>query len=172
MAHVHNVVDTDTHYIIDGNTKEIANTFEVKRVLIQNDHNSERLTFEIPRFFDGHDLLSCNLNEVIYYNTDKVKKEKKYGAYEIKDLKKKEGNEDVLIFTWLISDDATEFDGSIVFNISFQCVNNNDKVEYALNTALFELKVEPGMPKDAKGNIKVISLEPECWYERSEESWT
>ena len=49
MAHVHTVSDMDIHYKIDGVTRRIVNIDETKRMLVQNDHNSERLTFEIPR---------------------------------------------------------------------------------------------------------------------------
>ena len=56
MSHNHNVIDTDAHYKIDGITRTIVNIDETKRELVQNDHNSERFTFEIPRYVDGHDF--------------------------------------------------------------------------------------------------------------------
>ena len=48
MAHIHSVYDNDTHFKIDPATRQISNE-SGKVVLMQNDHNSERFTFEIPR---------------------------------------------------------------------------------------------------------------------------
>ena len=58
-VHSHPVPDTDTYFIIDPITRKIENTNRKKNVIMQYDHNSERLTFELPRFVDGHDMLEC-----------------------------------------------------------------------------------------------------------------
>lgn len=56
MAHKHPIYDTDPHFKIDGDTRVIINASDVKVALMQGDHNSERFTFEIPRYVDGHDM--------------------------------------------------------------------------------------------------------------------
>ena len=53
MAHKHSVYDTSLHFIIDGNTRLVKNSTEAKVTLVQYDHNSERITFELPRYIDG-----------------------------------------------------------------------------------------------------------------------
>lgn len=170
MSHIHNVIDTDTHYVIDSASREIANAFEIKNILVQHDHNSERLTFEISRYIDKYDLLNCNNNEIIFVNIDKIKKEKNYGSYTIKDLKEKEDDENTLVFTWLVSNEATKYVGSIEFGIRFQCIEN-DNVDYSWNTATFKIKVIAGMPEDIDSLVEVVELKPEFWYERIEDSW-
>ena len=65
MAHKHSVIDTDKHFVIDPVTREITNNSE-KLSLMQNDHNSETYTFEIPRNIDGHEMALCNVVEIHY----------------------------------------------------------------------------------------------------------
>lgn len=52
MGHEHNVRDSDARFIIDPVTMGIKNNYNKKITLIQFDHNSERLTFEIPKEID------------------------------------------------------------------------------------------------------------------------
>lgn len=51
--HEHSIYDTDPHFVIDAVTRAIT-TQSKKLKLMQYDHNSERLTFEMPRHIDGH----------------------------------------------------------------------------------------------------------------------
>lgn len=48
MAHNHIVADSDMHFVIDPATREITNG-SGKATIIQNDHNSERSTFDFTR---------------------------------------------------------------------------------------------------------------------------
>ena len=75
MAHIHSIYDCDTHFVIDPVTREIKNESE-KTVIVQNDHNSERFSFELPKTIEGHDMSLCNVVQVHYLNTDKNNKEK------------------------------------------------------------------------------------------------
>lgn len=138
MAHIHDVVDTDIHYKINGVTREVTNINETKRILVQNDHNSERFTFEIPRYIDGHDLSSCNRVQVHYTNVSMNGKEQNVGVYDIEDVGIKMDDEEVVIFTWLISDNATKYAGTINFNIRFACINEDGIAEYIWNTIVYK----------------------------------
>lgn len=60
IEHKHAVPDSDTYFMINPYTREIENTNYNKTVLMRGDHNSERFTFEIPRYVDGHDMSLCN----------------------------------------------------------------------------------------------------------------
>jgi hypothetical protein len=51
MAHEHIVIDTDTHFTIDENTRLISIASGQTKVM-QGDHRSERITFELPRLID------------------------------------------------------------------------------------------------------------------------
>jgi hypothetical protein len=136
MAHIHDVIDTDVHYKIDGITRTITNINKTKRELVQNDHNSERFTFELPRYIDTHDMLTCNSVQVHYVNVDKYGKIKQSGIYVVDDLKIKPNDDSTVLLSWLVSGDATQFVGTLNFSIRFACVDN-DEVNYVWNTTVF-----------------------------------
>ena len=136
MSHIHPVVDTDVHYKIDGITRTITNIDETKRELVQNDHNSERFTFELPRYFDGHDFSECNVVQVHYENADAFGKNKSSGIYIVDDLHINTTDNDTVILSWLVSSDATKYVGTLSFAIRFSCVT--DTVDYAWNTKKFD----------------------------------
>ena len=60
MGHTHAVYDSDTHFLIDPITRAITNANNAKTALMQHDHNSERYTFECPRYIEQHDMSKCN----------------------------------------------------------------------------------------------------------------
>ncbi len=137
MSHIHNVIDTDVHYKIDGVTRTITNINETKRELVQNDHNSERLTFDMPRFIDGHDLSECNSVQIHYVNLDRFQKSKIFGVYEVDDLHVKSDDENAVALSWLVSGHSTQYVGTLNFSIRFACVRDN-VVQYVWNTTVFK----------------------------------
>lgn len=136
LAHIHSVYDTDAHFKIDGVTRAVKNASETKTMLVQHDHNSERFTFEIPRIVDGHDMSTCNVVQVHYINIDSRNKENQYsGVYEVDDLQVSPNGDDVVILSWLISGNATQYVGSLNFIIRFVC-SSDGAVDYAWNTVI------------------------------------
>ena len=136
MAHDHTIYDSDQHYSIDPISRAITNNSpSAKVVLMQNDHNSERLSFDIPRNIEEHDLLECNEVLVHYTNTDLNKRNSNVGVYEVNDVAISDSDESKLSFSWLISNNATFYPGSLNFLISFSCVENGICV-YRWNTGI------------------------------------
>ena len=136
MAHLHSVYDTDPHFQIDGVTRSVKNASSTKTVLIQHDHNSERFTFEIPRMVDGHDMSTCNVVQIHYINIDSTDKSKQYsGIYEVEDLQISPDSNDVVICSWLISANATQYVGNLSFVVRFACTSDYS-IDYAWNTAI------------------------------------
>lgn len=136
MAHDHTIYDSDQHYSIDPISRAITNNSpSAKVVLMQNDHNSERLSFDIPRNIEGHDLLECNEVLVHYTNTDLNKRNSNVGVYEVNDVAISDSDESKLSFSWLISNNATFYPGSLNFLISFSCIENGVCV-YRWNTGI------------------------------------
>ena len=134
MPHTHNIVDAGNHFVIDPSLRSItASNPEI--VLVQGDHNSERYTFEIPRMIEGHDMLMCNRIEVHYDNISKNKKELSEGVYLVDDANVDGSN---LIFSWLVSGNATRLAGTMQFGINFRCIDANDEVTYAWGTDTFK----------------------------------
>lgn len=136
MAHKHSVYDTDTHFSINPTTRALKNEASSKTCVIQHDHNSERFTFEIPRTVENHDMSLCNVVQVHYININPQTKEQKTGVYEVDDLQISPEGDDVVILSWLISQNATQLVGSLNFLIRFACVTDGN-VDYVWNTAIY-----------------------------------
>ena len=142
MAHTHSVIDDDLHFIIDPSTREIGNGSQ-KVKLMQYDHNSEQFTFEIPRFVEGHDMSLCNSIRVNYININKSNREQHPGVYEVRDIKVEEDN---VIFSWLVSRNATQYVGPLNFLIKFMCFDEDSNVIYEWHTDIFKsASVSTGM---------------------------
>ena len=144
MAHLHSVYDTDKHFLIDAASRTIKN--ESKKItVVQYDHNSERFTFELPRYIDGHDMSVCNKVEVHFINIDSATKAKSDGLYIADDFQISPDDDKVVICSWLISGEATQYAGQLAFLLRFCCMDGSE-VEYAWNTAMYsEIYVSPGM---------------------------
>ena len=136
MAHKHSVYDSDTHLRINPTTRTFAVEGFTKNTIVQHDHNSERFTFELPRFIEGHDMLVCNSVQVHYLNVDANTQETSSGVFVVTDLQESPEDENIAIFSWLISSNATKYVGSLNFCIRFACISEENTVDYAWNTAV------------------------------------
>lgn len=134
MAHTHSVTDTDIHFEIDGVTRSVKNVTETKTMLVQFDHNSERFTFKLPRYVDGHDLSLCNMVRVHYINIEKSKRTQNSGISEITDLAVCTDDQQYVTCSWLVPNTATQLAGSLHFVVQFAC-EENGKALYSWNTA-------------------------------------
>ena len=145
MAHIHEVIDSDKCFTIDPITRLIVNDVGNKKTqLIQNDHNSERFAFQLPRYIEGHDMSLCDKVEVHYINIDQSSNERSVGVYEVTDLALSEDNKSVLL-SWLISSNATRYVGVLSFAICFKCMSD-DVIEYSWNTAInSSIQITKGM---------------------------
>ena len=145
MAHIHEVIDSDKCFTIDPITRLIVNDAGNKKTqLIQNDHNSERFAFQLPRYIEGHDMSLSNKVEVHYINLDQSSNERSVGVYEVADLALSEDNESVLL-SWLISNNATKYVGVLSFAICFKCMSDN-VIDYSWNTAInSSIQIAKGM---------------------------
>lgn len=130
----HSVFDSDSRFIIDPASREIKNT-SGKTTLAQHDHNSERITFEIPRFIDSHDMSLCDSVQIHYLNVDSATKDKSPGTYDVDDLQVSAADEDKVICSWLISANATKYTGKLNFVVRFACTENGN-VLYAWHTGI------------------------------------
>ena len=123
--HKHPVYDTDLHLIIDPVTRSVNNN-SGKTVLMQNDHNSERFTFELPRYIEEHDMTLCNIVEVHYINISGTNKsEQSSGIYSVNDLSISRDDENVVTGTWLVSRNGTVYPGSLNAIFRFACVDED-----------------------------------------------
>lgn len=134
--HTHDVYDTGKCFEINGISRFIKETSSTKLVLVQGDHKSEVITFQLPRFIDGHDMILCNKIRVHYINIETSTNNKSADLYEVTDLKLCEECEDILTFTWTIEAPATKYHGSLAFLVKFECTEG-DSILYQWNTAKY-----------------------------------
>lgn len=128
------IVDTDSHFVIDAISRSITNSQHRKTSLIQYDHNSERFSFDIDRYIEGHDILNSDKIRVHYINTSSTRS-KYIGVYEVDDLSIHPDDDNKACFTWLISENATHYNGTLSFLVSFECIEGDDIV-YRWNSAI------------------------------------
>lgn len=138
MNHSHVLYDSDPHFKIDPISRKITNESSTKTTIIQYDHNSERFTFEMPRYIEGHDMASCNVVEIHYLNVEANTKIVKAGVYTVDDLQIKPDDENSVVCSWLVPNNATRFVGQLQFLIRFSCAyDDTGKIDYVWNTAVY-----------------------------------
>ena len=135
MAHTHPVIDSDSRFVINSITREISTTSD-KLELIQGDHQSERITFEIPKIVEGHDMSLSDRIEVHYINIDRRTNATSRDVYIIDDAAV---DGDKLTFSWLISGNATKYYGRLNFIILFECLDPDGNYTYKWNTEICKL---------------------------------
>ena len=162
--HTHDVYDTGKHFEINGISRFIKETSATKLVLVQGDHNSEVITFQMPRYIDGHDMLLCNKIRVHYINLDTKTNDKSADIYEVTDLALcEECEEETLTFTWKIEAPATKYYGSLAFLIKFECTEG-DSILYQWNTSRYVgVNVLDGMD-NSEEFVEKYSNVLEEWY--------
>lgn len=136
MAHQHPVKDTDLHFVIDPVTRVVKNN-SGKIVIMQHDHQSEILTFELPRYIDTHDMSLSNAVRVHYINIGSSSKyEPVSGVYEITDLQIDPENENLVTCSWTLTNNTTQLEGTLNFIIRFSCLTG-DTIDYSWSTAIY-----------------------------------
>lgn len=137
MSHSSKIFDTETHFKIDPATRSITNASNSNNILVQNDHNSERFTFDMPRYVDGHDMLESTVVRIHYRNVSSNGLSRNNDVYSPDDVDLREDDENTIAFTWLLSSATTQYIGNLHFSIEFLCVDG-EKVEYAWNTGVYK----------------------------------
>ena len=167
MAHTHDVYDTGKHFEINGISRFIKETSTTKLVLVQGDHKSEVVTFKMPRYIDGHDMLLCDKIRVHYINIETQTSNSSADIYEVTDLKLCEDceEEEILLFTWTIEAPATKYFGSLSFLVKFECTEG-DNILYQWNTAKYvNINVLNGID-NSEAFVAKYSNVLEEWYNK------
>lgn len=160
MLHEHAIIDSDVRFHIDSYTRNIKDTTPAKKTIVQYDHNSERYTFDLPRYIEGHDMTLCNVVEVHFTNTEKSTKLYFDGKCPITDLQVSPDDENTVLFSWLVSRVSTQYIGPLKFSIHFECREDDGTVTYEWNTLAFsKISVKPGMNNREAINLIDAQLE-------------
>lgn len=150
MKHGRQIIDADAHFTIDPVTRNITNDNSEKNTILQGDHNSERFTFSIPRYIDGHDMLTCNNVRIAYINAEPSGRNAKHatGVYLVSDLALDPANDKLVTCSWLISKNATMFAGVLNFMVIYSCMDG-ELVKYRWKTNVHEgILIAPSLDAD------------------------
>lgn len=135
MKHNHTVADDDLHFSIDAETRTITHPNPESLILVRGDHNSERFSFEMDRYIDGHDTMLCDKVQVHYINVDgEIPDVTSSDIYTVDDMALKDGDDEKITCSWLIANTATLYAGTLSFALRFSCTKDS-KVVYVWNTA-------------------------------------
>ena len=146
MAHTHIVTDSDAHFVIDPTTRAIKKEESSKTSLIVGDHNSERFSFELPRYIEGHDMSLCNVVRVHYMNTSSSTPGlQSVGIYEVDDFGVLSTDDTKMGLSWLISNKATQYVGKLAFTVQFACMTGF-RVDYSWQSGVYSsLSISDGI---------------------------
>lgn len=173
-VHTHPVPDTDTYFVIDPITRRIESTNRKKNVIMQYDHNSERFTFELPRYIDGHDMLECtsvtvNVDNIEVVESDSADVIEPYinsDAPDMTDLRLHPNDPEKVISSWLISRNSTQLAGILSFHIEYKCVDPNGNVVYEWSTDVYNEIVVKARKKNGEAAVAEHTDLLEQWRTR------
>jgi hypothetical protein len=132
------------HFMIDPMSRSITMKSALQNI-IQHDHNAERAIFEVPRYIQEKDMLSCSKIEIHYINMGSDKSKQSADVYIVDDVHISTRSDNVVEFSWLISKNATRYAGSTSFLVRFIHLNGTE-IEYAWHTEPYKsLVVSDGM---------------------------
>ena len=106
-------------HVIVGSDRYITVPESLQKIGVQFDHNAETVTFDCPRYWDGHDLSMMK----IYINY--MRPNDSFGAYLCNDAEIDSMNNTIMHFNWVISGHVTEFAGPLSFLVCICDVDQN-----------------------------------------------
>lgn len=98
---------TEPHIVINAD-RSITVPEELKNIAVQYDNGVETVTFDCPRYWDGHDLSKLT----IYINYER--KDKTKGRYPAKNIRVDDADPNMIHFEWTLRRHATEVFGDLV----------------------------------------------------------
>lgn len=98
----------EEHIVVDDNRK-VTVPDSLKRIAVQHDHNIETVTFDCPRYWDGHDLSKMT----IYINY--LCPNGALGCTVTSNVKVDETDTNIMHFDWTIYESVTIDEGYITF---------------------------------------------------------
>ena len=140
------VVDpvNEGHIIIDQN-RVIDIPDELKKIAVQYDHNVETVTFDCPRYWDGHDLSLMK----IYINYMRADDEVNSALCE--NIRVNEIDESIMHFDWTIDGFLTAIKGPITFLVCAKKTNEDGSETRHWNSELStrEMYISPGLEAES-----------------------
>ena len=108
-----------SEHVVVGSDRYITVPESLQKIGVQFDHNAETVTFDCPRYWDGHDLSKMK----IYINY--MRPNDSFGAYLCSDAEIDSVDDTIMHFNWTISGHVTEFAGPLSFLVCICDVDQN-----------------------------------------------
>lgn len=118
---------------------------DVEQITMKGDTNSQYITFQLPRYFDGVDLTTKQII-VRWYNEENVEAGGSYS--DICDVRY---SEEFIRFAWLLDFGVTEVAGKVGFNFESIGTNEVDN-SYVWKTAIGKLEITDNLDNGAGGD--------------------
>ena len=129
-----------SEHIVVGSDRYITVPESLQKIGVQFDHNAETITFDCPRYWDGHDLSMMK----IYINY--MRPNDSFGAYLCNDAEIDSMDNTIMHFNWVISGHVTEFAGPLSFLVCICDVDQNGDSTIHWNSELnTQLYISSGM---------------------------
>ena len=127
----------EPHIVIDS-SRNITVPGQLKRIAVQYDHNIETVTFDCPRYWDGHDMSTMT----VYINYKRP--DGKVGSYIANNVKIDDIDDSIMHFDWTISNYCTMVSGSLMFLVCIKRTNSDgEEINHwnsELNTEMYVSK--------------------------------
>ena len=127
----------EPHIVIDS-SRNITVPGQLKRIAVQYDHNIETVTFDCPRYWDGHDMSTM----IVYINYKRP--DGKVGSYIANNVKIDDIDDSIIHFDWTISNYCTMVSGSLMFLVCIKRTNSDgEEINHwnsELNTEMYVSK--------------------------------
>lgn len=135
--------NTDLHIVIDSE-RFMTVPEELLKIGVQNDHNIETVTFDCPRFWNGHDMSKMR----VYVNY--LRADDEQGADLATNVVVDEFDDTIMHFDWTITGHLTAVSGPIVILVCIQKVADDGTEENHWNSELYtDMYISPGMECEA-----------------------
>ena len=133
---------TEGYIVVDSN-RFITVPEELKRIAVANDHNIETVTFECPRYWDGHDLSLMHLY-INYRSPDES-----LGCYVVDNVSIDENDSNIMHFDWTITRNVAKSEGKVIFLVCAKQVDEDGNETLHWNSELCEdMYVSEGLECD------------------------
>lgn len=107
----HTIKDAGVPLVVDPFTRKVTVPATERVIGVVGDHCSEKVTFQVPKEIDKHNMPECDRKYVSWLNVE--------GTPGTDELKLVEGTED--LYEWLVRDALTVAKGLVSFSLHFEC---------------------------------------------------
>lgn len=141
----------EEHIVIDE-YRTVTVPESLKRIGVQFDNNIETVTFDCPRYWDGHDLSEM----VVYINY--MRPDGELGSFIAQHVEIDEADENIMHFDWTFTNHATAANGNLQFLV---CIRNVDEEGYEEEHWNSELNSDLYISKGLEGAETLVDTDPD-----------